>query len=515
MLRADLFKFPAFGHPLFWPTVVKWLLITLGVAAYITVGVIGFNLALGNLGCTLMWNLLAGWCGSHTGMVLAVCLFVAPIALYFTIKRPWLFPVSLYALMVPSDSYLNFTQFTGGSSLTKVCAILAVMAMMFFIVRTKRILNPGISVLVWAGYVLWSSLTLLWAYHVEDTTMTLWGTLLQLFSFYVILVISPIDEKDFKIVLNSFIVGAMFASCFGATVFGIGGSKIVNEGRLKAHFDPENKLVSDLFSASFVFPVALLTMHALRTKWGLQKLGYIFVWAILLVGQLVVGSRGGILADVMAAAYFFFKGRYRSQLLFLAGLGLIVSAAFPTSTWGRFLKPDPSGGSGRVEIWKVGLAELKNYFIQGAGFANFETVYNKYFLTVWNQYYEHWGRAPHNILLQAAVELGVVGLALLLLGYWTSFKAMDHIPKGHKLYDFRIAMEAGVFGTFISAIFVGIMLSKFTWWMFTIVLLWRQVSMRQIAQEQAAAAGVDPSIVHIVPGTGPPPERLPVPETAR
>jgi O-antigen ligase/polysaccharide polymerase Wzy-like membrane protein len=503
------------NHPLFWPNFWKWTLITLGVAAYIGVGFIGFNLALGQLGCNMLWNLMAGWCGSHTGMIMAACLFVAPIAFYFTIRRPWLFPVSLYALLVPSDSYLNFTQFTGGSSLTKLCAMLAVVAMLFFIVRVKRIVNPGASMLVWTGYVVWSSLTLLWAFHVEDGTITLWGTLLQLFAFYVILSISPIDEKDFRVLLNSFIIGAMFASCFGATVFGIGGARIVNEGRLKAHFDPENKLVSDLFSASFVFPVALLTMQALRTKWGLKKLGFILVWAVLLVGQLVVGSRGGLLADAMAAGYFFLKGRYRSQILFLAGLGLTVSAAFPTSTWGRFLRPDPSGGSGRVEIWKVGLAELKNCWIQGCGFSNFEPVYNKYFLTVWNQYYEHWGRAPHNILLQAAVELGIVGLILLLLGWWTTFKAMDHIPKGHPMYDFRIAMEAGVFGSFVAAIFVGVMLSKFTWFSFTIVLLWRQVTMRRIAEEKAAAAGVDPSTVHLVPGAGPPPQPLPVPEPAR
>ena len=499
-------------HPLFWPTVWKWFLITIGVALYVAIATLGFNLALGNLGCTIMWNIVAGWCGSHTGMALAACLFAAPIAVYFTIKRPWLFPVSLYALLVPSDSYLNLTQLTGGSSLTKVCAILAVMAMLFFLVRSKQLIKPHYSVLIWSFYVLWSSVTLLWAYHVEDTTVTLWGTLLQLFSFFVILVVCKIDEKDFRVVLNSFIVGAMFASCFGATVFGIGGSKIINEGRLKAHFDPENKLVSDLFSASFVFPVALLTMQALRTKWGLKKLGFILVWAILLVGQLVVGSRGGILADVIAAGYFFIRGRYRSQLLFLAGLGLVVSAAFPTSTWGRFLRPDPSGGSGRVEIWKVGLAVLKNCWIFGCGFSNFETMYNKYFLTVWNQYYEHWGRAPHNIILQAGVEIGVIGVILLLLGWWSTFKAMDHIPKGHPMFDFRVAIEAGILGSFIAAIFVGVMLSKFTWWAFTIVLLWRQVTLRKMAEERAAAAGVDPSIVRLEEIPPGPLQPLPIPE---
>jgi hypothetical protein len=503
-----------YRQPLFWPTAMKWFLVTLGVAFYIFIGVVGFNLAFANPGCKFLWNLLAAWCGSHTGMAMALCLYVFPIALYFSIRRPWLFPVSLYALMVPSDSYLNFTQLTGGSSLTKIAAILASLAMLFQLLREKKAANPGVSAVAWTAYVIWSSLTLMWGFNTNDNILTLWVTLLQLLAFYIVLVVSPISERDYKIIFNSFIVGAMFASCFGAYVFGVGGHKIINEGRLKAYFDPENKLVSDLFSASFVFPIALITMQALRTRFSLKKIGFVFVWGVLLIGQLIVGSRGGILADAVVMGWYFIKGRYRSQLLFLAALGLIVSAAFPTSTWGRFLKPDPSGGSGRVEIWKVGLAALKHYWLFGSGFGSFPQVYNKYFLTVWNQYYEHWSRAPHNIVLQAWVELGIIGLVLLLVGWRLTFTSLRHVPKGHELYDERIAFEGGIGGSLVAAIFVGVMLYKFTWWSFTIVSLWRQITLRRIAAEKARLAQVEQSIVYL---SLPPDEkpRLPVPETTR
>jgi O-antigen ligase len=504
-----------YKRPLFWWDALKWFLITLGVAVGLFFAVVGFNLAFGLPGCHFMWNMLAAWCGSHTGMALAASIYVFPIALFFAIRRPWIFPVALYALMVPSDSYLNFTQLTGGSSLTKIAAILATMAILFKLFRAKKFVNPGGAPLAWTVYAIWCSMTILWAFNPNEDVISWWFTLLQLVAFYVVLVVAPIDEQDFRIVFNSFIVGAMFASLFGAYTFGVGGHKIVNEGRLKAYFNPDNKLVSDLFSASFVFPIAIVTMNTLRTKWGLKKFGMIFVWSILLVGQLIVGSRGGLLADVMVFGYYTIKGRYRSQLLFLAGLALLTSFAFPTSTWGRFLKPDPSGGSGRVEIWKVGLAALKDHWLIGGGFGNFPQLYNKYFLTVFNQYYEHWSRAPHNIILQAWVEIGLIGLALMLWGWWATFKSMDHIPKGHALYDWRIAYEGGIGGTLFAAIFVGVMLYKFTWFSFTLTALFRQITKRRMAAEQAAYAQVEPSIVEIAAEEDLPPKpALPVTDAA-
>lgn len=503
----------AFVYRPFWPVFWKWMAIALGVGAYVIVAFIGFNLAIAPTGCPMFWNVFAIYCGSHTGMILALCLFLTPLAAYFAIKRPWLFPVSLYALLVPSDSYLNFTSFTGGSSLTKVAAILATGSMMWYLARNKRFADPGKALIAWLAYGSYASLTMLWGYQVDVGTLTLWGTLWQLIFFYVILAVARIEEDEFRIVMVSWIIGCMVASVFGATVFGFGGAKFDNAGRLKAHFNPDNKLLSDLFSASFVFPVALVMMYILRAKWGLKKFGLIAVFAVLIVGQFVVGSRGGILADGLVTVYYFLRGRYRGQLLFLAALAFTVSFAFPTATWGRFLKPDPSGGSGRIEIWKVGLAALKDNWLWGGGFAQFENLYDKYFLTVWNQFYEHWHRGPHNIILQAWVEQGLIGLGIMLLAWWMTYKSMAHVPKGHPRYDERVAVEAGVFGAFVAAIFVGVMLSKFTFWMFTIVSLYRQVTLRAVNADLAAKPPLE-RVVVLDSGPAPELEPLPVPGPA-
>jgi len=475
------------ARPDFWPAFWRYLFIAIGVAGFAVIATLGFNLALEQLGCKFMWNMLSGWCGTHTGLGLTAALFVTPVALYYSIRRPWIFPVCLYVLLLPSDSYLTFTSLTGGSSLTKVAGALAALALLFHLIRYKRFKTPGKETAVWLLYVVWCSLTMMWSYNINPMVASVWGTLVQLGVLYLIFTIAPLDnDDDFKWIFVSWIIGCMAASLFGAEVFGVGGAHIINEGRLKASFNPDNKIASDLFAASFVFPLALVAMTALRTKKILLKIGYVLVFGVLLVGQFIVGSRGGMVADCVMLGYFMFKGRYRGQILFLASTGLTLSLIYPSALWDRILTPDPSGGSGRIEIWKVGAAALKHYWLFGSGFDTFPQVYNKYFLTIFNQYYEHWSRAPHNIILQAWVELGIFGLALMLWGWWQTFRAMRFIPKWHEEYDTRVAIEGGVLGAFVAAIFVGVMFEKFTWWMFTIVALWRQVSMRRLAAAQAA-----------------------------
>ena len=86
-------------------TVWGWVGLILAVSAYVFLLAIAFQLALGSQGCTIAGGMLAGWCGSKTGIAMALAIIFMPLAIIFAVKRPWLFPVALYALCVPSDSY--------------------------------------------------------------------------------------------------------------------------------------------------------------------------------------------------------------------------------------------------------------------------------------------------------------------------------------------------------------------------------------------------------------------------
>ena len=490
-------------------TVWGWVSLIAAVGVYVFLLACAFQLALGDQGCTIAMGLLAGWCGSKTGMALAIAIIFIPPALIFSIKRPWLFPVAFYALLVPSDSYLNITS---GSSVTKVAGAMAFLAIIFWIARKRRAVNPGVSTAMWIGYFVWATASLLWAVNVDVNVLTYYGTLAMLVVLYLGFVIVPVDEDEFKFMLAAFIIGSCIAAIFGAIIFS--GGQYINQGRLKGHFDTEgNHLSSDYFAASMVFPIGAVVMAALRERWGFKKIMYLGAFAILMVGQYVVGSRGAIVADAATIGYFFWKNRYRAQLTFVTVCGLLVSFLYP-NIWARFVAPDRSGadngGSGRIPIWKVGLVAVKHYWLFGAGLDNFSTVYNKYFLTVWNTFYTNWNRGPHNIILEVIVELGVIGTIFLCLGWWYTFKAVDFIPKGHRLYDMRVMIEGGVFGTFVSALFVHIMHQKFTWWMFALVLAARTMASGVIRAEHSAVMVRDRA-VPALPAVAPPQtlERVP------
>ena len=477
-----MINIPVFGAvrlPRF--TVWGWVGLGLGLGVYLFMLAIAFQLALGDQGCTIANGMLAGWCGSHTGLAIALAIIFIPPATIVAVRRPWLFPVALYALCVPSDSYLSLGS---GASVCKVAGALALASLLFWIVRKRSVVNPGIAVVMWIGYFLWATATLLWAVNTGNAILNYYATYSQLILLFLAFVITPVDEKEFNLLLTALIIGSCIAAIFGAVVFNSG--QYLNQGRLKAHFNPDSKLSSDFFAASMVFPIGVVVMSALRQRWGIKKIVFLIAFAILMVGQFVVGSRGALLADVCTIGYFFWKNRYRAQLVFVSFCGLLVSLMYP-EFWARIVSPDThggdNGGSGRIPIWKVGLAALKHYWLFGAGLDNFTTVYSQYFLTVWNTFYTGWARGPHNILLEAAVELGVIGLILLCLGWWYTFRSLRHIPIGHRMYDMRIMFEGGIFGTFVNALFVHIMLQKSTWWMFALTMMASTMSRRVLAKE--------------------------------
>lgn len=456
------------------------LLLAIGAALLIGFVILIVNLALGQLGCPYLFGLIKPFCGTHIGWAMSFSLIMVPFAIHFTFRRPWVFPGALYAFLLPSDSYLNLTS---GSSLTKIAAIMASGALIWMILRNRRVVKPGAATAVWIAYFLLNSLSLLWLYNPQDNPIPwqIYFTLAQLVIAYLVFVVAPIDESDFNVILIAFMLGSCAAALFGAHVFAQAqASGTLNQGRLKTHFDTDNHLSSDIFAASLVLPLGMAVMWALRTKSWVRKIPYVIAFGTLIIGQYAVASRGAILADCVAIGYFFWKSRYRAQLAFVASCGLIVSFIFPTALWARFFNPHDTGGSGRIEIWKVGLAALKANWLHGTGVATFPIAYNHYFLTVFNAFYTNWNRAPHDILLEAGVELGVGGALLLTYGWYVTYASLRHIPKTDPLWDTRLIMEGGILATFVAALFVGIMFEKFAWWDFALVGMLRNVTLNRL-----------------------------------
>jgi hypothetical protein len=189
------------------PKLTVWGWVGLGAAVFVFVYLLAcsFQLALGDQTCNIAFGLLAGYCGTKTGIAMAISIIFIPPALIFSIKRPWIFPVAFYAFLVPSDSYLNLTS---GSSVTKIAGGMALLAVLFWVARKRRAVNPGISAAMWIGYFLWSTASLLWAVSSDINVLSYYGTLVMLVALYLGFVIVPVDEDEFKLMLAAFIIGS-------------------------------------------------------------------------------------------------------------------------------------------------------------------------------------------------------------------------------------------------------------------------------------------------------------------
>jgi len=172
------------------------------------------------------------------------------------------------------------------------------------------------------------------------------------------------------------------------------------------------------------------------------------------------------------------------QLLPIVICGAIGSL-FVTSIWERFSTALSTGGAGRLSIWMVGMQAFKKYWLLGAGLGNFQDAYDRAYISVYQQINAHWSRPAHNIILGAAVELGVIGLTILLFAWFSQYKVLSTNDKHNAYYDVAIALQGALVGSFVASLFSDSMYDKYTWLVFMLTML----TAGRIAQSSRISTG--------------------------
>lgn len=153
-----------------------------------------------------------------------------------------------------------------------------------------------------------------------------------------------------------------------------------------------------------------------------------FAFGLISLATVVTGSRGGMLGLALGTALVgALRPRFGLRLalgvaLILPACPLVVPRPVIERQIERFQRVGEDRGSGRLDIWNVGMSMVRHNPMIGQGFGSFEVSFYRYLYggdvavdprwaiqNVWGQ------RAAHNVYLSTAAELGVVGLGLLLL----------------------------------------------------------------------------------------------------
>jgi putative inorganic carbon (hco3(-)) transporter len=417
--------------------------------------------------------------GSKTAAVLAFGIAAAPMLLYLAISRPFIFPFGLYAILVPFNHLIVIS---GLGTLTKGAAMLATAALLFTVVRTKRIVHPPTVLFAWLAFVTWACMSLAWALN-PDESLSLIGTLLQLFVLFVATAVAPISSAELRILLAMLVLGGTAAAAYGGELF-LGGAQtnanrlFLQSGTAGEYLDPNH------FAAALLLPIAIVLVATLRGPTLLVRFASIACFGVLMIGIYASGSRGGLIAVAALALFVLWRTRKWLQLAVIVLLAAALSFTLKTAMWARFAA-DMGTGSGRTSIWAVGAHAFTAHPVIGAGAGNFPDAYNLSLLQLYTPVFASWDRGAHNLVLMVGVELGLVGLALLLWVLIGQSRVLRHIGPRHDLFDIRIALEAAFVGLLVISMFLDTLYWKYAWLTFTMLVLARSASLETVPHRAA------------------------------
>jgi len=294
--------------------------------------------------------------------------------------------------------------------------------------RRVRLGRPGLLLL---AYVAFAAVSIGWSPN-TDVALTALLTLAQLFLLYV-MAANVFDDwsriaRGLDVLLLSTTVLAVIVLVQnpGAQNGGFGLARAV------VHYGTHTTNPDGLAYQLALPAVAALAFRARRAPLGWWRLA-----AMVLIGLALIatGTRGGALA-VGAGLVTLAAVRPRIGARVLAALALVallLPAVLPGGAL-DILRARWEGSaddrlSGRLDIWRVGLAMIADRPLQGTGFGGFYDTFYQYMLKTpvdphFALIHSRGNRAPHNIYLSTFAELGLIGGGLLTFAFAAHARAL-------------------------------------------------------------------------------------------
>jgi len=407
--------------------------------------------------------------GDRTRLILLLGLFSAPPLLYVTLRWPLVFPFGLYAAFVPIDNILSIS---GGSTITKLVGIAAGGALLLRALILRRVLAPGSAWTAWTIVVVWMATTTLWSVNQPESLKVL-GTVLSLWATYTITVTYPVERRELLVLAGVVVAVGVFLGFYAFYNYLHG--QFAADDRL-ALGNGDYDIDPNHFAANFMLPVSVATMGFLAIRRRLVRLVLAASVSVMGLGILLTGSRGGLSAFAVLVIYVGIRTRRVREIGIVIAAALVSAIAFPLS-FERFTDPTQGAASGRFYIWEVARPALLEQmrWIYGNGIGGFPTVYNRSLRLVYQHVLTGYDRPGHNLIVQSSVELGVIGLILVLVAWYRSFRSASIVPAGTPLFALRVASEGLALALFTTAMTIDILWFKYLWLALSIGPLVRNV----------------------------------------
>ena len=393
---------------------------------------------------------LVPFSGSPWGLALVIALAIAPVAIALAIERPLVFPFALWAALVPFD---NLLYVAGIGKIAKPLGVAAAGAAIIAMLVRRRALVPPRAAGIWALLAVFATASLWWARDAGPGIIML-QQIAGLLIVGAILSMVAADETDLKALFCGVVGGGVAAGIWAIWVYVATGKAL--------YVDPS--IDHNHFGAALILPGLCATVAAISLRRPLHVTLCALAAGLCVAGIGISESRGSLIAFGVGAAYLVVRSRHRLLLIPFIGAGVAMLALIP-GIFGRFSDSTAGDAAGRYQVWHIGFAAFQHRWFAGHGFGTFIAAYQASFL----EYSQpaivaQRMQSAHNILVEFAVELGVIGLALILLAWWCQFWTLREIgPNEDGWTDARLAIEASTIALFVSALSLDLLTYKYAW----------------------------------------------------
>jgi len=394
----------------------------------------------------------------------------APLIVAYVVacfRDPLRYALPAYALLIPFGSSFRVLPGSFGG-LSSVLGLLLGVTLLTQLVTTRHAsARLPLAVPVWLAFLALSGLSLFWSIAPNAT----FGDIQQLGSQVILLlalVLTRFDARTLRLFATSLMAGGIAVVCFGfaqiTLLGGLPGRGQTGPGDGAPRFG-DDLLGANNEAAALLLPLAIAAHRAI-TESGKSRLFHAGATLLILVGILMTGSRGGLLATAVVFAVLLWQAvapRPRKVAIALTAV-LLVTAVLVVQPGGFGRRQVDTGNStvssGRTDIWAVGARACPVYCLEGSGWGTFPTVYRQQLASTPEARVQPRGATfePHNIFLLAVIELGLPGLILLVLGLAASIGGALRLPAA-----LRAPPTAALVATVVSSFFLSNMKFKFFW----------------------------------------------------
>ena len=267
------------------------------------------------------------------------------------------------------------------------------------------------------------------------------------------------------------------------------------EGRMeRLYFYDSNDFATYTITA---LPLGLYFASSSR-QWPLRLAAWGGI-AVLALGFIWSGSRGGFLAALAVIVYFLL--RYTTlkrswRLSAVVAVGVLVAATADDAYWTRIstvLRPGQdynlTSDQGRLQLWRRGVGYMMGHPVLGVGAGNFPRAEGTISPLVARRPLGRglkWG-PPHNSYVQVGAELGVPGILVFAAFLVSVFQALRTLPAlapgGGPAARLGQSLTASLIGFVVGAFFLTLAYHDMLYTLAGIAVGLRQVSVNAARSE--------------------------------